>query len=458
MKLFTLADIVHITAATWVNAYQQPTLVVTHVTIDSRQTEVGSLFIALEGSRTQGWHHLREVADKGAVAALVPKNSLSELDLALWSSSLQLLAVDSPLWALQQLAQAHVAKFPQIRRIGITGSVGKTTTKEMLASIFSVVAPTAKTPGNYNSLIGLPLALFSLNAETKYGLFELGIDQTGEMEQLVEIYRPELAVITNIGPSHLEKLYSVTTVAREKSKIFHKELEAAFLAENEPYGSYIEQLSGHKSHRFGSLEKSGITKVQQRGLAGWRFHYEGVPINLAAIGTHNLNNALAAIAISRFEQIPPEAIKIGLERYQPLAGRSRVVSGDITVIEDCYNASFASTTSMLSYLHKLPWRGAKHLVLGSMKELGELSVSAHRLIGRQVAKLNPHTVTLYGKEMRSAQAEIERLGYSGNLLYSEDFSEVYQQVGAQTTPGDLVLIKGSRSMQMERLLPALNAI
>lgn len=458
MKLFTIADVVQITGASWVNTPQHATTAIAHIVADSRLAKPGSLFIALEGKRTQGWHHLAEVAAKGAVAALVPQSALPELSFQPRFASLQLLSVASPLQALQQLSRAHVAKFPHIRRIGITGSVGKTTTKEMLAAIFSVIGPTAKTPGNYNSLIGLPLALFALKAETRYSLYELGIDQVGEMEQLAAIYQPEVAIITNIGLSHLEKMGSVATIAREKSKIFHSQLEAAFLAEDEPYGSYIEQCSGQEAYRFGLPERSGITGIQSRGLDGWRLHYEGIPIDVAAIGEHNLRNAMAAIAISRFEQVPAEAIKIGLEQYQPLSGRSRVVAGDITIIEDCYNASVASTTSMLSYLQNLSWRGAKRLVLGSMKELGELSVSAHRYIGRQVVKLNPHSVTLYGSEMRSTQAEMKHLGYSGKLMYSEDFSEVYQQVSTDTTHGDLVLIKGSRSMQMERLLPALGAM
>ncbi|MDD3996158.1 MAG: UDP-N-acetylmuramoyl-tripeptide--D-alanyl-D-alanine ligase [Sphaerochaetaceae bacterium] len=428
------------------------------VTIDSRTVEKGSMFIALPGTTQDGSQFVRDAAVKHAACAMVARKALSMVKSQLGTIELPLIVVEQPLEGLQNLAGEYASKFHNIVKIGVTGSCGKTTTKEMIASILSAVDKTAKTPGNLNSEIGLPLSLFQIAKDTRYGVFEMGVDHVGEMDAMLSMWRPQVGVVTNIGHAHLGKMGSTQTIAHEKSKLFHSDIETALLVESSAFRRYIESVRHVHSTPYGLTSTAGIEYTVSKGLTGWTIGYYGLSIDLKAVGRHNLVNAMAAISVAQSLNIAPEAVKIGLESFQSVEGRSRILEGNVTVIEDYYNASTDSTDTILDYMGSIPWKGAKRVILGSMKELGSASESAHSNIGRTLAAMNPDSVMLYGNEMMAAYRVMKQSGYGKAVYITEDFAQLQSAVLSNVKKGDLILVKGSRAMAMERIVPSLVSI
>lgn len=430
---------------------------ITNVVIDSRKVKENSLFVALSGERVDGHSFAGEAIKKGAAALLVDEKRVGSLKKELIGNT-ALIGVANPLSALQSLAHHHVERLSGMKRVGVTGSVGKTTTKEMIASILSMMGKTAKTPGNYNSLIGLPLSLLEIEEESEFGVFEMGIDHVGEMEQMLHIYRPDSALITNIGFSHLGKMGSVQLIAKEKSQIFHPTLTSAYIGENSPWTNYVKQTRKTSCTLFGRATTKGVQKIESLGLNGWRITYKGEPIYLNAIGQHNLQNALGAISLTSELGAESSHIKGGLENFSSVKGRSSVVSSKVTVIEDWYNSSVDSATAIIDYMGKVDWSGRKVAILGSMKELGSQSEKSHRVIAHHLARQRVQQIYLYGQETESTKEELNNLGLEREVFYTDSYEELESRVEKQLREGDLILLKGSRSMEMERLLPTISAL
>jgi UDP-N-acetylmuramoyl-tripeptide--D-alanyl-D-alanine ligase len=431
---------------------------ITSVVIDSREVRPGSLFIALPGERTDGHDYIKEAAGRGAVAAMVTSGRFAEVRAEVIHLNIALIVVEDTLRGLQKLAGAHVNRFPEVRKVGITGSCGKTTTKDMVASVLSVMGNTVSTPGNKNSEIGLPLSVFQIDARTEFGVFEMGVDHVGEMDRMLDVWRPDAGIITNIGLSHLGKMGSVQMIAYEKSKMFHSGITTGLIAENNAWRNYISRVRAMDLDSFGLDSTVGIRSIEPLGLRGWKIEYEDQSIHLEAIGRHNLINAMATISLSQSLGAEPQAIKEGLESFRTSSGRSRIIDGDVTIIEDCYNSSMDSTGAILDYMGSLPWKGRKSVVLGSMKELGAASVMAHEAVGRKLIGMRPSTAYFYGKEMEKACEVMKRNGYTRGLFYTDDFEELQNKVMRDMRRGDLVLLKGSRAMAMERLVPGIKSI
>jgi UDP-N-acetylmuramoyl-tripeptide--D-alanyl-D-alanine ligase len=345
-----------------------------------------------------------------------------------------------------------------VRKVGITGSCGKTTTKDMVASVLSVMGNTVSTPGNLNSEIGLPLSVLQLGPETEYGVFEMGVDHVGEMDRMLEVWKPEAGIITNIGLSHLGKMGSLRVIAHEKSKLFHSGITTGLIAENSAWKGYISDLRKVALSSFGLESTEGVNGVEFLGLRGWKIDYENISIHLEAVGRHNLMDAMAAITLAQTFGADRQVVKEGLERFRTSGGRSRIIEGEVTIIEDCYNASVDSTGNILDYMDTLQWKGKKKVVLGSMKELGNASVAAHEAVGRKLLGVKPASCYFYGKEMESAWMVMKHNGYTRDLFYTDDFEELQTKVLHEMCRGDLVLLKGSRAMAMERLVPGLRSI
>ncbi len=286
----------------------------------------------------------------------------------------------------------------------------------------------------------------------------MGIDQVGEMDRLLSIWEPEIALITNIGLSHIGKLGTTQVTAKEKSKIFSPNLERAYMVENSPYASQISRWRQHPINQFGINSTKGVGQIISLGLQGWLIEIGKEQAHLKAVGQHNLINALGAIKVAQDLGADSSQICAGLEEFTPVEGRSKVKNGSVTVIEDWYNSSVDSTSSILDYMVNLPWQGRKLAVLGSMKELGNLSEEAHLQIAQKLVAANLDDVYLFGKEMSSAWSEIRRLGGKERFFYTNDWETLQKKMLEGTRGGDLVLVKGSRSMAMERLVPALTSI
>lgn len=429
------------------------------VTVDSRNVEPGALFIALSGERTDGHCYLHKAADAGARALLINAHQRAAYDSQrLLLQDVSVIAVNDTQAALEGLAAAWVQRFPSLTKLAVTGSNGKTTTKEMLYSILSEMGPAVKNPGNYNSVIGLPLSVFSITSEHQFGIFEMGINHAGEMDSMLNVYAPDVSLVTNIGTAHIGLLGSTEAIAREKSKIFHDRSVKGFIHEENIWRSYIEQKRSVVLNEFGLGSTDGIDDVQSLGLQGWMLTYEGLGIHISHVGMHNLYDAVAAIHVAKSLGADRYAIKQGMENLQPMEGRSRIINGKVTVIEDSYNSNVESAGRILSYLGELPWNGGKHVVLGSMKELGFTTVRAHMNIGRQVASMGVQGAFLFGEEMESAYSYLRHEAFGNTLYYTDDYEELEHQVTASVRRGDLVLLKGSRAMAMERLVQPLSFV
>ena len=456
--LFTTEDLTQATGAELVSpASPVRGMRVDNVVIDSRKVCPGSLFVALPGARTDGHLFVAEAALSGATAVMVARGSLEQVRAAGLPAGVAVLSVADTLRGLQDLAIHHRSRFPALVRVGVTGSSGKTTTKEIIGGILARVADTAVSEGNLNSETGLPLAVLALRPHHRFGVFELGIDHIGEMERLAEILLPDAALITNIGSAHSLQIGDRRAIAAEKKKIFSffRGRETGFLWEDEPFYGLLADGARGRIVPFGPRSTEGYKGSTDLGLDGHAMNWEELQVHFPLFGRHNLLNALAAITLTTHLGAGAAAVKDGLEAVRPLGGRSEVIRGAVTVLADCYNSNPESLRSVLDFVTALPWKGRKVVVLGSMLELGALSDGAHRAAGELVAGSPLDLVFLFGQEMGLAAQSCAAAGVE--CRWTADFDILLQELSDRIRPGDLILIKGSRGMAMERLLDPLKA-
>jgi UDP-N-acetylmuramoyl-tripeptide--D-alanyl-D-alanine ligase len=432
------------------------------VAVDSRKCERGDLFIALKGERTDGHRYLKDAVSRGAAAVMVDRSFYRSTEGGALINELgvPILVAENGLKSLQRLAKSRVQDFTDVRRIAVTGSNGKTTTKELIASVLSSTGRTVKNPGNLNSEIGLPQALLSVRAEHRYGVFELGINHPGEMDLLTDIYRPQFTVITTIGTAHIGLFGSREAIAREKAKA----LEAlpgdgrAFIPADSEWAEYLEALSPAPVEKYGERSTRGVESVETRGLKGWRIRYEGTEIALPLPGRHNLSNALAAIHVGRHFEVDAEGIRTGIEAVSLPEGRSRLHTGPVSIFEDSYNANLDSMKPVIDELARDVEPGGLVLVLGAMKELGGEAENAHRELAETVFRSGAKAAFLLGEEMKWTEESLKSLGFPGLLFMSEDFSELETALVDYLEGGETVLLKGSRLMELERLVEPIKHI
>ncbi|MDR2313938.1 MAG: UDP-N-acetylmuramoyl-tripeptide--D-alanyl-D-alanine ligase [Spirochaetaceae bacterium] len=424
------------------------------VAIDSRKVSEGALFVALGGLKTEGHRYLSQAFRAGAAAALVSPRGMKEANWDPGSSAGVLLVVEDTLKALQDLAAAYLDTFPRLLKIGITGSSGKTTTKEISAAMARREKKVVMNPGNLNSETGLPLAAFEVRDHHEMGIFEAGMNRKGEMAELAAVLRPHIALITNIGPAHIGILGSMEAIAGEKKDIFSRftGTETALIPEDDPFRDYLARDVKGKIVFYGqkNLEASGkLTAVHDQGLGGTEIVWEGVPARLGLPGRHNVQNALAAAALAGEAGIGGPSIREGLESVQGLFGRSEVLRGKTTVIRDCYNANPDSTAEALAFCDGLSWPGRRVYVMGSMLELGDHEEGAHKKLGEQLASSRADLIFLYGKEMKGAAKALEERRVP--FFYARTMDALKVRAREQVRAGDLVLLKGSRGCALEEL-------
>lgn len=437
---------------------------ITDVCIDSRKAKPGDLFVPLSGERTDGHFFIEEALEKGCPACLINRSffkdheeKIRELDQAYEAS---FILVDNTLKAMQQMALGHLDSMPNLIRIGITGSSGKTTTKEMVGAILKRRYSTAVAEGNFNSEIGLCLAALKVREDHTHAVFEMGMNRKGEMDILAEIVKPDYALITNIGTAHIGLLGSREEIAREKKKVFSSFTgsQVGFVREDEEFLPLLKEGVAGSIRLFGKTSTPGIKGVKEVGLYGTEISYEDNIFILPLPGEHNYMNALGAISICRECMVPLEDIAKGLESVQPEFGRSEILQGRITVIQDCYNANPESVSAALTLLENISWNGNKIVVLGDMRELGDFSASSHRSLLEKVLASRVDSIFLLGEDYQSAFQALER-------EKNQDLSRVqgvYLEINAlisslkhEAKSGDLVLVKGSRSLALERVVEEL---
>jgi UDP-N-acetylmuramoyl-tripeptide--D-alanyl-D-alanine ligase len=431
------------------------------VSIDSRNIKEGDLFVALRGDRFDGHDFVPEAIKKGAWGALVERSALESRYDSLGGLK-NIVPVEDTLFALQEMSHMHRKKYP-IPIVGITGSNGKTTTKEMVAGILKQKGPVLKNEGNLNNHIGVPLTLLKLDARHRAAAVEMGMSAPGEIDLLARLVYPDVAVITNIGPAHLEFLGSLDMVAEAKAELLAnlKADGTAVLNADDRYYETLRKKFNGRVLSFGIDKRADVGAsdiLQGKDYTDFTLQGEGASarVRLRALGRHNLYNALAAGAAAIAAGMTIEAVKSGLDDFEPVSMRSevKVVQGR-TLLADYYNANPGSVKAALETLVTLR-RGAKSIaVLGDMLELGPAGAEEHRKIGRTAARLGVHAVIALGSLSKHILEGAAEAGMpQENLFSAASHEQAAELLRSQSQNGDAVLIKGSRGMKMEKILEA----
>jgi UDP-N-acetylmuramoyl-tripeptide--D-alanyl-D-alanine ligase len=418
---------------------------------DSRTLQAGDLFIALRGERYDGHDYIAQAVRHGAAACL------SEEVIA--GLSIPVVQVRNTLTALGDLAHSVRCRFNG-SVVGITGTSGKTTTKEMLAAILARTGPGLKSAGNFNNLIGVPLTLFGLSPEHRWAVIEMGMSARGEISRLTQIAAPTLGIITNVGAAHLETLGGISGVARAKGELFIQ-LPAggtALVNADDPQVCQLPLANGVHRVLFGTVPEaqvraSAITVIDASVHFLLHLPEVDVPVQLPLPGRHNVLNALAAAAAAWVLDVPAADIAAGLAEFRPCPGRMELLElpGDLLILEDSYNANPLSMRAALDALHDLGRPGRRIAVLGDMLELGQAARDLHRDVGALVAERADWLFTL-GEMAREIAASAVEHGLKEEQAVSADtLEELIGQLRAILQPGDRLLVKGSRGMRMERV-------
>jgi len=429
------------------------------ISIDSRKIKEGELFVAIKGDRFDGHDFVPDVMKKGAWGAIVDRSML-ETQFGKFGGLPNIIPVEDTLRALQEISFLHRNKF-SLPMVGITGSNGKTTTKEMTAGILKQLGPVLKNEGNLNNHIGVPLTLMQLEKDHRAAVVEMGMSAPGEIDLLARLVNPDVGVITNIGPAHLEFLGSLDRVAEAKAELLGniRSGGTAVLNADDPYFETLKNKWSGRVLSFGIERRADVNASairQDRDFTDFTLEAEGAQANvrLRAVGMHNIYNALAAAAAASAVGMPLDSIKHGLDDFAPVAMRSelKVIKGR-TVLADHYNANPGSVKAALETLVTLRPGARSVAVLGDMLELGASSAEEHRAIGRIAARLGVDvliTVGTLAKHMlegaREAGMRPERLFAAGS------HAEAAARLAKASRNGDAVLIKGSRGMKMEKIL------
>ena len=449
----------------------------TGVSADSRSIAPGELFVALAGPREEpvrivgdGHRHLGDAFRRGAWGALIDERSLLDAavarELAAWPGR-AVIAVPDTLDALGALAAAHRRR-SGARVVGITGSNGKTTTRAMATAIAAARWRVLATAGNLNNLIGLPLTLLALRPEHEVAVVELGMSRAGEIRRLAAIAAPDVAVVTNVGPVHLEGVGSLAGVAAAKGEILEElaRTGTAVLNAEDPATPALIVRWGGELLRFGRVPAA---QVRAEGIetvgAGTVFTLllpDGTRgrVEIAWLGDHNVLNALAAAAAAHALGAGLEQIRAGLAAARPAAMRFEIRRFDpgVTVVNDAYNANPASMRAALAALGLLPAAGRRALVLGDMLELGASSAAEHRQLGAAAAATAPALLVAVGAFAGETASGARAAGLGpAAIVTAADAEGAAATLRAWLRPGDLLLLKGSRGVRLERVLERLLA-
>ncbi len=430
------------------------------VSIDSRTVKEGELFIAIKGDRFDGHDFVADAIGRGAWGALVERSALERRHTAM-SGLKNVIPVEDTLVSLQEMSMIHRKRF-SLPVVGITGSNGKTTTKEMLAAILLRKGPVLKNEGNLNNHIGVPLTLFKLSDSHRSAIIEMGMSGLGEIETLTRLAMPTVGVITNIGPAHLQFLGSEDTVARAKGELLQglpSNGTAVLNADDRFFDTLRTKFPG-RTLSFGMEERVDVRADdirQDNDATAFTLRAEGrsVRVRISTAGRHNVYNALAAAAAALALDLSLETIRFGLEDFRPVAMRSEIRElRGVTVIADCYNANPGSMQAALEMLASLRRADRKTIaVLGDMLELGETGPEAHRAAGRTAAELRVDLLVTVGPlSVHLAEGALKAGMAKDQIVEAGTTWRAAEVLRERAKPGDTVLLKGSRGMKMEKIL------
>ena len=426
--------------------------IINRVSIDSRDVDEHTLFFAIKGERFDGHDFVKDVAEKGVGAIVCHKKV--ECDAPV-------IYVKDTKDALLDLASYYKDTFSDLLLIALTGSVGKTTTKEMVACVMAQKGETLKTEGNFNNEIGMPRTLFRLEETTKNAVIEMGMDGFGQISVLTNCAKPDCAIITNIGVSHIEILGSRDGILQAKLEILEglKKGSPVFLNGDDDKLSTV-KLDDYNVVFFGIENENCDVRavdIKEVGLSTEFIAIKGdvkQKITIPTVGIHNVYDALAAFAVGLEYGITPESITDGLKNYAPSGMRQRIkeVKG-VTFIEDCYNASPDSQKAGLNSLCKIA-KQRKIAVLGDMLELGSFSEQAHRMVGEYAANCGVDILYTVGNESKYMADSALKAGLS-NVQNFTDKAKLAEILVNELQKGDTILFKASRGMKLEEIFESI---
>ncbi len=469
--MLTLADVIEALSGIRPGHASQ---VITEAVIDSRQAIPGSLFIALPGERSDGHDFIGTVFEKGASLALVQRDlssSFPMIDLRTFDSSIKSRTFDLPLCLLVEnclSAMQKIAAFWRrklsLRVIGITGSVGKSTTKELTTEVLSRRYRTLKNPGNMNNEIGLPLTLLHLTNTHQRAVLEMGLYVPGEISFLCDLALPQIGVVTNVGTVHAERAGTQEDIARGKAELVRALPPApegvAILNYDDPLVRAMAELTKARIFYYGLDSNADLwaDQVEGLGLEGIRFrlHYkhETLHLRVPLIGRHSVHTVLRATAVGLVEGLTWQEIVNGLRTGQTQL-RLYAVRGlrGALLLDDTYNASPESTLAALNLLDELD--GKRVAVLGDMLELGIYEQKGHEMVGVRAAEVVDELITV-GKRGAMIAEAAKKAGLDQKVITELDDSEAaVAYLSEHLNENDVVLIKGSHGMQMDRIVAAL---
>ncbi|MCA9068607.1 MAG: UDP-N-acetylmuramoyl-tripeptide--D-alanyl-D-alanine ligase [Planctomycetaceae bacterium] len=426
------------------------------ISFDTRELKPNDIFWALRGSNFDGHDFALNALSKGAFACVVDKKA----DKKLLQFEDRLIIVEDTLTALQKYAKWHRAQH-QVTAIGITGSYGKTTTRELLYSVLSTTNSGIKNQGNQNNEIGVPFTLLKLSPQDQFLIMEMGAAKPYDIAPLTEITSPQIGIITGIGPAHLEGFGSIEQIIETKTELVKRlpENGIAFIPGDEDWTACLSDVSC-RIVTFGMQESNHYRATQIASVNDQlSFFANNDNYQLSILGRHHVTTALVVIAVARELGYTPTEIQEGFDRFQQVTGRGRMVRSDPwTVIDDSYNANPVSCRASCHMLANWNSKGKRFLVLGDMLELGPDSKLYHEELGQHVAELGSDYVLTNGPNCKYLVNEVRRHKSTKTTAIAFDSRHLLLNAVRQyIRPDDIVLVKGSRGMEMEQIVNGIPA-
>jgi len=433
------------------------------VSTDTRQIHRGNLFIPLKGEKFNGHDFIADAVKTGAAGFLIQRGSEDKIPQRLEDAVV--ISVEDNLKALGDIANFW-RRHCKATIVAITGSSGKTTTKEMIATIAGLSKNVSKASGNFNNLIGLPLSIFRINERHEIAILEMGTNAPGEIGRLTRIAEPDIGLVTNIGPAHLEGLKSLDMVREEKMDLFRNMAESGIAVINLDDKKLLISDADWRGEKvtFGLNTNADVSaeKIKTRGVQGVSFTIKigefRQDIKMSTVGSHNIYNALAAAASSWALGIEYQTICQGLTAFQPVSGRMEIhrLNNGAFIINDTYNANPASFRAALETLKNLKGDHESTVIMGDMLELGDQAEELHEGIGSLMADTEVGTIFLRGRlSPATAAGALKKNMPKDQVFFFEKPEEILSRLSSYVKEGDWILVKGSRQTKMEDTVGAI---
>lgn len=466
MKQITPAKIATVCNGIYYGSSKVKDKEISSITTDSRNITADGLFIAIKGAHTDGNKFILDMYNAGAICCIsenVPEKAF-KISGSSGTNFLQekaFIQVKSCYQALKDIAK-YYRTVCNTKIIGITGSVGKTTTKEMIASVLSEHFNVLKTQGNYNNEVGVPLTLFRLREEHEIAVVEMGISEFGEMTRLSQIVKPDICVITNIGQCHLETLGNRDGVLKAKTEIFSSMAKdgRVYLNGDDDKLRQIRNVNGKQPIYYGinkdcdvfadNIINNGIDGIYFDAVAGDK----KIALHIMVPGMHMLSNALAAVAIAMDLGMEAEEIAVGISKFKPVGGHSNIIKTDkYTIMDDCYNANPVSMKAAIDVLSNT--NGRKVAIIGDMFELGTNEKMMHYNIGAYAAEKGIDCIICIGKLAKQYVVGALAIDENHNVIYYENTQKAISMLKSIIKEDDSILVKASHAMEFEKIVSVL---